>query len=225
MKVVFIIIIGILATYGIFAMAYDAYVDHVRPWIRKWRNKGSNAEPDSDYNPSVNTGGEKGRIPLLNIKTKNMANEYDGMKAPEIGEALLKKLNCQYEKDDDGSITFSYQGAVFNLFSSAGSPFITIAYLWWDSVPLDKLEHASCMRKAINDINLTFRRTTTFYSINEKDNQMIVGSKCNGLLMPQIPDLTDYFESNLSELFQAARSVDTKYREECSKEGLEIIDG
>lgn len=160
---------------------------------------------------------------FMNVKTKNldMDNEFDGMTTQEMAEAILRKLNCQVEKEDDGTMSFVYQGATFNLFSESDSPFMTIAFLWWESVSLDNLENVSCMQKAVNSTNATVGRVTTFYVIDNDSNRMLIGSKYGAILVPQVPMPMKYMEALLADLFQSSRIVESRYIDECKKAGIE----
>ena len=220
MSTVGIVIVFIVVVVWALIMLMDAVGAYKKYHRRKDDYGNHETEQKNESNADDKPAASEGQ-PVYNVKTKDMENEYDGMKAPQIAAAVLKKLNCQSETEEDGSILFSFQGATFNLFSSDESPFITIAYLWWETVPLDKLEQASCMQKAINAINGSLCRSAIFYIIDNDGNRMLVGSKTSGLLMPEIPNMQDYFEALLAEMFQSARAVVDKYHEECRNEGVE----
>lgn len=205
---VYIILLALIAA----ALIADVYTRI------KMRHSAGNESEDASDDSAPDTTAQ----PTMDVATRDAGNAYAGMHAPQLAAAILKDLNCHTEKDEEGNLAFDYQGAHFDLFCDDESAFITVAYLWWEVIPLDKLENVSCMQKAVNAINTTLGKVATFYVIDTDNNRMMVGSKYGGLLIPQIPQVKDYFEALLNDLFRSARSVLNRYVTECNKQGVSV---
>lgn len=159
----------------------------------------------------------------INIQTKNAMNdnEYEGMDVPTLIKALLAKMNCQYDENDDGSLFFTYQGERFWLTSNKESAWIRIIDLQWYDTTLDKLEEISCMQKAINTAN-SGQSCTAVYVINKDGNKFIVYSKCDLLISPHFPAPDQYLAAWLACFFRLKQDVVMEFEKEKQKIGLNV---
>lgn len=157
-------------------------------------------------------------LPYLNKNAMN-DNEYEGMDVPTLIKALLAKMDCQYDENDDGSLFFTYQGERFWLTSNKESAWIRIIDLQWYDCPLDNLEEISCMQKAINTAN-SGQSCTAIYVISKEGNKMIVYSKCDLLIFSQFPAPDRYLAAWLACFFRLKQDVVMEFEKEKQKIGL-----
>lgn len=162
-------------------------------------------------------------LATINVQTKNAMNdnEYEGMDVPTLIKALLAKMNCQYDENDDGSLFFTYQGERFWLTSNKESAWIRIIDLQWYDCPLDNLEEISCMQKAINTAN-SGQSCTAIYVISKEDNKMIVYSKCDLLIFSHFPAPDQYLATWLACFFRLKQEVVMEFEKEKQKIGLNV---
>lgn len=137
-------------------------------------------------------------------------NEYEGMDVPTLMQALLKNLNCQYEADEYGNLTFTFQAENFTIYIDKGSSWIRIVDHPWYDCPLDKFEEISCMQRSINSVN-AWQQCTAVYSIDKEDNKMIVFSKCDLLMHSGIPALEQYLYAWLNSFFRLKQAIVTEF--------------
>ena len=77
----------------------------------------------------------------------------------------------------------------------------------WGSVELDDIDEVSRLRKAINTINFKLGGPCIVYSIDTEKNRMVVHTKRQFLLTPQIPNIQDYMTAMISGFFDVHRAL------------------
>lgn len=119
----------------------------------------------------------------------------------------LDKMKYPYrvEQDDKtnlcGCIHLVYRGADFIIYHE-DSDFIRIQLLNWMSTDSRDVEQVSQVRRALNAANWN-SPVTTVYSFVQKNDCLTLSCQAVFLLIPQIPDLTEYLEKWLCEFFSA----------------------
>lgn len=143
-------------------------------------------------------------------ETDNSSAAYAGMKPRELCKAILHDLNCKTEEDEEeGSdrLAFKFQGETFCIIVSDDCLFATIYDFSWGSVELDDIDEVSRVRKIINEINFQYGGHTLFYTMDTDNNRMVVHTKRQILLTPEIPNLENYMTAMLSGFFEVQRAM------------------
>ena len=156
--------------------------------------------------------------------------DYAGMKPRELCKAVLRDLNCYFvdgnegnnddnddnddESDednengeDDERIEFSFQGETFCLIVSDDCLLVTVYDFSWGSISLDDIEELSRLRKVINSVNTRFGGLCVVYTIDTEKNRMVVHTKRQFLMVPQIPGILDYMTAMLTGFFEVQRAL------------------
>lgn len=143
-------------------------------------------------------------------ETDNSSAAYAGMKPRELCKAILHDLNCKTEEDEEeGSdrLAFKFQGETFCIIVSDDCLLATIYDFSWGSVELDDIDEVSRVRKIINEINFQYGGHTLFYTMDTDNNRMVVHTKRQILLTPEIPNLDNYMTAMLSGFFEVQRAM------------------
>ena len=143
-------------------------------------------------------------------ETDNSSAVYAGMKPRELCKAILHNLNCKTEEDEEeGSdrLAFKFQGETFCIIVSDDCLLATIYDFSWGSVELDDIDEVSRVRKIINEINFQYGGHTLFYTMDTDNNRMVVHTKRQILLTPEIPNLDNYMTAMLSGFFEVQRAM------------------
>ena len=178
-------------------------------------------ETDSDGRQKTYSGAsDEELVATINVKTKDIMenNEFEGMDTPTLVRAILTKLNCQQEENEDGTLVFSYQGETFWVNSRSDTSWIRIVDLSWFNCPLDQLEEVSCVQRAINSAN-SVQQCTACYIIDKEENQMRVYSKADILIKSVFPYPDQYLQSWLAAFFRLQQEVALQYQKEKQKVG------
>ena len=166
-------------------------------------------EMDSIANaPNMSVGTE-----VLPSNQNNMEKEQN-ISTRDLCVEVLRKLNCevQFDEENEYSMYFTYQGEHFHIDTWKDCLMIGIWDTWWGTVDLDDLDDVSRIRKAINIVNIN-SFLTMVYSIDQEHQQFVVHTKRQCLLIPQIPNLENYFAAMLAGFFDVQRS----FKEELDK--------
>lgn len=136
------------------------------------------------------------------------ALEYAGKSTKDLLVAVLQKLNCKVEFDEENAdkMFFTYQGENFCAVASNDCLMATLYDFSWGGVELDDLDEVSMLRKAINEVNM-YSPVTLVYSIDKDADKMIAHTKRQILMVPQIPDLEKYLIAMLSSFFEVQRNL------------------
>lgn len=132
------------------------------------------------------------------------------MKPRELCKTILHNLNCKTEEDEEeGSdrLAFKFQGETFCIIVSDDCLLATIYDFSWGSVELDDIDEVSRVRKIINEINFQYGGHTLFYTMDTDNNRMVVHTKRQILLTPEIPNLDNYMTAMLSGFFEVQRAM------------------
>lgn len=134
--------------------------------------------------------------------------EYAGKATKDLLVAVLQKLNCKVEFDEENAdkMFFTYQGENFCAVASNDCLMATLYDFSWGGVELDDLDEVSMLRKAINEVNM-YSPVTLVYSIDKDADKMIAHTKRQILMVPQIPDLEKYLVAMLSSFFEVQRNL------------------
>lgn len=135
--------------------------------------------------------------------------DFSGMKTKQLCKALLHELNCKVAEDEDDHdrMDFMFQGESFTIMGSDDSLMVTVYDFSWGSVPLDDIDEVSRLRKTINSVNFRFNGLAMVYTIDTDRNRMVVHTKRQFLLTPEIPSIIDYITAMLTGFFEVQRAL------------------
>ena len=141
-------------------------------------------------------------------KVKRVKSEITGSR--DLLLDTLTSMGCPYQiDDDDDSICFEYHGDDFYAEADNEHPYVSLYYYAWTGIDLEDAEDISetvALRNAINEANWK-NRVITVYSIDEEEKKMNVHGRTEILFIPDIPDIKDYLEAELSRFYRAEHSV------------------
>ena len=142
-------------------------------------------------------------------KTSHGLGDFDPITSPPPARALLfsvlRKLDLDYEFDEDKDIFITYHGEHFQILASDDVQYIQIRDLWWYVAPLDDIENLSIAHRAINDCNL-YATDVLVYSMNKEDNTINLHTIRSVLWIPEIPKIEEYFIEVLNHMLHTHHS-------------------
>lgn len=134
-------------------------------------------------------------------------------KTRELLTGILTKWSCRWEVDEDGFISFRFQGGNFNAYFNEDSPFVTIYYFSFYSVETCQKEKAERVKELINRMNLK-DPLKMVYTVDPDDGVMLVHIVAFLPLLPEIPNVEDYLKAYLQSFFQLHHDFDYKMEED-----------
>lgn len=178
-------------------------------YFLNYKNKKNRAEKEMDSIANAPIMSVSAEVLPLN---KNDMEENQNISTRDLCVEVLRKLNCdvQFDEENEYNMYFTYQGENFSVDTWENGLMITIWDTWWGTVDLDDLDDVSCVRKAINNINVR-QNLTLMYSIDEKGQKFAVHTKRQCLLIPQIPQIENYMAAMLTDFFDVQRSFKEEY--------------
>lgn len=135
--------------------------------------------------------------------------DYTGMKTRQLCKALLGSLNCRVEEDEEEPerMEFVFQGETFCLIASDDCLLATVYDFSWGNISLDDIDDVARLRKVINTVNFRFGGLCVVYTINTESNKMVVHTKRQFLITPEIPNINDYMTAMLTGFFEVQRAL------------------
>ncbi len=135
-------------------------------------------------------------------------NKYSGMDTRRLCETILADMNCRVEQDADiaGRVAFEYQGETFHIDFSPNCLVVTVWDFAWGAVDLDDIDEVSALRKTVNTVNIR-QGAITFYTIDKEGNRMLVHSKRDFMIVPEIPNVAAYMQAMLASFFNLQRTL------------------
>ena len=88
-------------------------------------------------------------------------NELDDISTQDLVISTLKKIGCQPSINQEGNVTFKYQGDDFYIAAEEESRFIMIWNPWWGSISADN-EAFPYLKEFINLVNVNSLVTTVY---------------------------------------------------------------
>ena len=134
-------------------------------------------------------------------------------KTGELMTGILTKWSCQWEVDEDGFISFSYQGGNFSAYFSEDSPFVTINYHSFYSVETYQKEKIERMKEVTNEMNSRSIHKV-IYATDIEDCRFRVYAEAFFLLIPEIPYVEDYLKLMLQRFFRLHYVFESKMEED-----------
>lgn len=194
------IIIVILLLVSIIAMRVPRIIENYKS-SNKY-NTSENTEESS--NPKEKQSNNRAQ----SMQKEDNKTDYSGLKPRDLLLAILKNMSCKIEFDDEDPerIYFNFQGENFCTNATNDCLMVTIYDFSWGSVDIDDIDEVSNLRKAINTTNLYTGLCLT-YTMDIEHHRMIVHTKRQILLVPEIPNIDDYVMAMLTGFFDAQRTL------------------
>lgn len=121
----------------------------------------------------------------------------------------LNALGCQPTKNDDGTLSVSYQGENFHM--EFGGMYARVWDPMWAGVKADDPEIPN-IREAVNAANYSFGPTVV---LTPPDHEGVIGlhSRRDIMLHPACPDNVPFVKAVLDSFFEAKENVRNRYQQ------------
>lgn len=121
----------------------------------------------------------------------------------------LNALGCQPTKNDDGTLSVSYQGENFHM--EFGGMYARVWDPMWSGIKADDPELPE-VREAVNAANFNFGPTVV---MTAPDDEGVIGfhSRRDIMLHPACPDNVPFVKAVLDSFFDAKENVRTKFQQ------------
>lgn len=122
---------------------------------------------------------------------------------------ILSNLGCQPTKNDDGTLTVSYQGE--NFYMEFGGMYTRVWDPMWTSIKADDPDMPQ-IREAVNATNFNFGPTIVLTAPNEEG---VIGfhSRRDIMLHPACPDNEPFVKSVLDSFFDAKEQARSNFQQ------------
>ncbi|CCY91386.1 uncharacterized protein BN461_02001 [Bacteroides sp. CAG:1076] len=144
----------------------------------------------------------KKRLEHLERMTKN---ELDNISTQDLVISVLKKIGCQPEINEEGHVTFKYQGDDFYIAAEEENRFIMIWNPWWGSISTDN-EAFPVLKEIINLVNVN-SLVTTVYMVDEDEKTVGLHSRCHTFFSPNEGELEDHLKMLLDYFFDTHNAI------------------
>lgn len=144
----------------------------------------------------------KKRLEHLERMTKN---ELDEISTQDLVVSVLKKIGCQPEINNEGHITFKYQGDDFYIAAEEDNRFIMIWNPWWGSISTDN-EALPVLKEIINIVNVN-SLVTTVYMVDEDEKTVGLHSHCHTFFSPNEGELEEHLKMLLDYFFDTHNAI------------------
>lgn len=124
---------------------------------------------------------------------------------PGPGHQYLEKIGCQPSINEEGNVTFKYQGDDFYIASEEDSRFIMIWNPWWGSISADN-EAFPYLKEIINLVNIN-SLVTTVYMADEDEKTIGLHSRCHSYFSPNEGKLEEHLKLLLDSFFDAHNAI------------------
>lgn len=132
----------------------------------------------------------------------------------------LRKLNLQYEFDDDQNFLVTYQGERFRLIAENGHAWIHIQDCWWYQESLDDIDNLALLHRAVNECNIRDVNKIV-YTYNKEEREIGLHVLREILWLPQIPGSDQYLQTTFDTMLRSHhfffRMMENLRREEFEK--------
>lgn len=117
-------------------------------------------------------------------------------------------MNVSVEKDEDeeDNFYFEYRGERMSFRANNSGRFIVLYDTFWKKYPVQNLEMVTLARKTVNRANIEYNGFKLLYTFDE-DTMWIHSNTCE-LLIPEIPNLSEYLKSILNRFVYAHKAFD-----------------
>ena len=132
----------------------------------------------------------------------------------------LRKLNLQYEFDDNQNFIVTYQGEHFRILADNDKIWIQVQDCWWYQESLDDIDNLALLHRAVNECNIRDVNKIV-YTYNKEEREIGLHVLREILWLPQIPDLDQYLQTTFDTMLRSHhfffRMMENLRREEFEK--------
>lgn len=114
----------------------------------------------------------------------------------------LRKLNLQYEFDDDQQFMVTYQGERFRLIAENEHAWIQIQDCWWYRESLDDIDNLALLHRAVNECNIRDVNKIV-YTYNKVEREIGLHVLRDILWLPQIPTPDQYLQTTFDTMLRS----------------------
>ena len=114
----------------------------------------------------------------------------------------LRKLNLQYEFDDNQNFIVTYQGEHFRLIAENEHAWIHIQDCWWYQESLDDIDNLALLHRAVNECNIRDVNKIV-YTYNQEEHEVGIHTLRDLLWLPQIPDSEQYLQTTFDTMLRS----------------------
>ncbi len=114
----------------------------------------------------------------------------------------LRKLNLQYEFDEDQNFIVLYQGERFRIVADNESIWIQIQDCWWYRESLDDIDNLALLHRAVNECNIRDANKMV-YTYNREEHEVGIHTLRDLLWLPQIPDADQYLQAAFDAMLRS----------------------
>lgn len=132
-------------------------------------------------------------------------NELDDISTQDLVISTLKKIGCQPSINQEGNVTFKYQGDDFYIAAEEESRFIMIWNPWWGSISTDN-EAFPYLKEFINLVNVN-SLVTTVYMADEDEKTIGLHSRCHTYFSPNEGELEEHLKLLLDSFFDTHNAI------------------
>lgn len=125
----------------------------------------------------------------------------EGEKARELLTDILTRWSCPWDMDEDGAITFAYQGGNFVVHFSDETPFAYIYYPTFYSVESYLKDEMEKAKEVVNRMN-NQSCLKVAYITDPDDGQLLVHAETLFPMASEIPHMEDYLKALLQHFFR-----------------------
>lgn len=144
----------------------------------------------------------KKRLEHLERMTKT---ELESISTQELVISVLKTIGCQPKINNEGHVTFKYQGDDFYIAAEEENRFIMIWNPWWESINTDN-EAFPYLKEIINLVNVNSLVTTVFI-VDEDEKTVGIHSHCHTFFSPNEGELEDHLKMLLDYFFDTHNAI------------------
>lgn len=149
----------------------------------------------------------KNRKKTKQIKTTEEEMEQMDIQLPDTTTrtslmVALRKLNLQYDFDEDQQFLVTYQGECFRLIAENGHAWIHIQDCWWYRESLDDIDNLALLHRAVNECNIRDVNKIV-YTYNKEEREIGLHILRDIIWLPQIPDSDQYLQTTFDTMLRS----------------------
>ena len=173
----------------------------LRPLVppRKEKEAVTDGEKDEAVEmPDEKTGSEE----IIEGNMEQMDIQLPDSTTRTLLMVALRKLNLQYEFDDDQNFIVVYQGERFRIVADNESIWIQIQDCWWYRESLDDIDNLALSHRAVNECNIRDVNKIV-YTYDNIEKEVGLHILRDLLWMPQIPTPEQYLQTTFDTMFRS----------------------
>ena len=195
-------IVSIILIVAIMALAIWSLVrSYTKPLVPPRRENGAVADEERDEvfeMPDEKTGSEE----IIEENMEQMDIQLPDSTTRTLLMVALRKLNLQYEFDDDQNLLITYQGEQFRIIAENDKPWIQVQDCWWYGESLDDIDNLALLHRAVNEGNIRDANKMV-YTYNKEEHEVGIHTLRDLLWLPQIPDSDQYLQAAFDTMLRS----------------------